>query len=83
MRYKSEHRAHTGDNTVKDKPREPFGCVRRLQPAFNDLWDTGNPYAELGGIVGLAFVLYKGFCGRFDVLAANSFLADLKRFFVL
>ena len=50
LRHKAEHRAHTGDNTVKDKPAQPVRRVRRLKPRSNEHRDAGDPHAVVGRV---------------------------------
>ena len=47
LRHKAEHRADTGNNTVKNQPAEPIGSAGRLQTVFNQHGDTGHPHAEI------------------------------------
>ena len=48
--HEAQHRADTGDDTVKDQAAEPLGGAGCFQTAADQCRDAGDPDAEVGGI---------------------------------
>ena len=76
LRDEAEHRADTGDDTVKDKSGEPFGSVCRLKTVSYEYRYTGYPDTEVGRVGSVEAVCLKvadgvGVGGHYRVILAG------------